>query len=144
VTTPDSHPHGGCSGQRPPCQRETPPGDTRRVSFSPFPPPLSLSCPSLLFSLSRARSRFWFWFASSSRGCLLADLGGCLFCWNFYRRVFFLSSFRSFLCRRMHTQTDFWALKESVVLFGFRAPPLPRRRRRPPPHVCSTRSRTPK
>jgi hypothetical protein len=38
----------------------------------------------------------------------------------------------------MHTQTDFWVLKESFVLFGFRAPPPP-----PPPHVCSTGSRTP-
>ncbi len=64
-------------------------------------PSLSLSVvrpfsSSLSLSLSRARSRFWFWFASLCRGCLLADLGGCLFCWNFYRQVFFLSSFPPF------------------------------------------------
>ncbi len=140
VTALDSHPQGGWGS----VPARDAPGDTRRLSLSPFPP-LSLLCPSLLlFSLSLSRARALSvlvlvlvcvvvpWLSLGRFGWLFLLLG------IFIDEYFFLSSFRSFLCRRMHTQTDFWVLKESFVLFGFRAPPPP-----PPPHVCSTGSRTP-
>jgi len=146
VTTPDSHPHGGCSGLPPKGLRPSARRPREIPGGSRFPL-LSLSCVrpfSSLRSLSRALSVLvlvcvvvpWLSLGRFGRLSLLLEFLSA--------SNFFLSSFRSFLCRRMHTQTDFWALKESVVLFGFRAPPLPRRRRPPPPHVCSTRSRTPK